>query len=166
MLKTRISARIYHNFLQIWQKVLEFFAESRTCFQFLVGAGPPQPPPNRRPCLPVWLNQVANISFRSSNPQWEDAMKKFILEIVHYVTPYLAKNGGPIILAQIENEYGGNDQAYVDWCGDLVTHELAFTQIPWTMCNGKSANSTIETCNSCNCLDSGWIDNHKKNPSR
>ena len=70
--------------------------------------------------------------------------------------PYLAKNGGPIILAQIENEYG-NDQAYVDWCGSLVTNELAPTQIPWIMCNGKSANSTIETCNSCNCLDDGWM---------
>jgi hypothetical protein len=29
-------------------------------------------------------------------------MKKFILEIVDYCTPYLAKNGDPIILAQIE----------------------------------------------------------------
>ena len=27
----------------------------------------------------------------------------------------------------------------------------------------KSANSTIETCNGCNCLDSGWMDNHRKN---
>jgi hypothetical protein len=113
--------------------------------------------------LPVWLNQVANISFRSSNPQWEDAMKKFLLEIVDYSTPYLAKNGGPIILAQIENEYGGSDQAYVDWCGDLVTHELAVTEIPWIMCNGKAANSTIETCNVCNALDDGWIDQHQRN---
>jgi beta-galactosidase len=80
--------------------------------------------------LPVWLNQVPDIKFRSSNAAWEAAMKKFILEIVDYTNPYLAKNGGPIILAQIENEYGGSDQAYVDWCGDLVTDELAPTQIP------------------------------------
>jgi hypothetical protein len=32
-------------------------------------------------------------------------MRKFLLNIIDYVTPYLAKNGGPIILAQIENEY-------------------------------------------------------------
>ena len=112
--------------------------------------------------LPAWLNQVPNMSFRSSNAAWEAAMKKFLLEIVDYATPYLAKNGGPIILAQIENEYNGNDQAYVDWCGSLVTNELAPTQIPWIMCNGRSASSTIETCNSCNCLDDGWIDNHRK----
>ena len=110
--------------------------------------------------LPAWLNQVPNMSFRSSNPAWKAAMKKFVLEIVDYSTPYLAKNGGPIILAQIENEYRGNDSAYVDWCGDLVTHELAPTQIPWIMCNGESANSTIETCNSCNCMDDGWMSRH------
>ena len=113
--------------------------------------------------LPVWLNQVPNMVLRSSSPAWEAAMKKFILEIIDYVTPYLAKNGGPIILAQIENEYGENDMAYVDWCGDLVSNELSSSLIPWLMCNGKSANSTIETCNGCNCLDSGWMDNHRRN---
>jgi hypothetical protein len=92
-------------------------------------------------------------------------MKKFVLEIVDYVTPYLAKNGGPIILAQIENEYGHNDTAYVDWCGSLVTNELASTEIPWIMCNGRSANSTIETCNVCNALDDGWVDHHRQNDS-
>ena len=113
--------------------------------------------------LPVWLNQVPNMVLRSSNPAWEAAMKKFILEIVDYVTPYLAKNGGPIILAQIENEYVQNDMAYVDWCGSLVSNELSSTDILWTMCNGHSANSTILTCNSCNCLDDGWIDRHRQN---
>jgi beta-galactosidase len=110
--------------------------------------------------LPAWLNQVPNIAFRSHNPAWEAAMYKFVMSIVEYVNPYLAKNGGPIILAQIENEFFGDDQAYVDWCGDLVTHEFSSMQIPWIMCNGHAANSTIETCNSCNCLDDGWVDRH------
>ena len=110
--------------------------------------------------LPAWLNNVPNISFRSHNEAWENAMRTFVMSIVDYVNPYLAKNGGPIILAQIENEYNDNDQAYVDWCGSLVSNELASTDIPWIMCNGHAANSTIETCNSCNCLDDGWIDQH------
>ncbi|CAF3494799.1 unnamed protein product [Adineta steineri] len=112
--------------------------------------------------LPAWLNQVPNISFRSHNQAWEAAMRKFVMSIVEYVNPYLAKNGGPIILAQIENEYNGDDQAYVDWCGSLVTNELSSTDIPWIMCNGRAANSTIETCNSCNCLDDGWIDHYRR----
>ena len=110
--------------------------------------------------LPAWLNQIPNISFRSNNDAWKTEMRKFVLSITDYVSPYLAKNGGPIILAQIENEYGGDDQAYVEWCGGLVTNELSSTQIPWIMCNGHAANSTIETCNSCNCFSDGWIDRH------
>lgn len=115
--------------------------------------------------LPVWLNHIANISFRSNNDVWKSFMRKYILDIMNYASPYLAKNGGPVILAQIENEYGGKDQAYVDWCGSLVTNELAFTAIPWTMCNGMSANSTIVTCNSCNCYDGGWMDHFRQNYS-
>jgi hypothetical protein len=110
--------------------------------------------------LPAWLNQIPNIVFRSNNDAWKAQMRRFVLSIVDYVTPYLAKNGGPIILAQIENEYIQNDQAYVDWCGSLVTNELASTEIPWIMCNGHSANSTIETCNSCNCFEDGWMSRH------
>jgi len=115
--------------------------------------------------LPVWLNQIPNIAFRSNNDAWKNLMRKFVLEIADYVTPYLAKNGGPIILAQIENEYNSNDTAYVDWCGSLVSNELSFTDIPWIMCNGKSANSTIETCNACNCIEDGWVARHLANDS-
>jgi beta-galactosidase GanA len=98
--------------------------------------------------LPVWLNKVSNISFRSNNDAWKKLMRLFILNIIEYVNPYLAKNGGPIILAQIENEYNGDDQSYVDWCGSLVSNELSSKEIPWIMCNGRAANSTIETYNS------------------
>ncbi|CAF4325882.1 unnamed protein product, partial [Rotaria sordida] len=87
-------------------------------------------------------------------------MRKFLMKIIECINPYLAKNGGPIILAQIENEYNGNDQAYVDWYGTLVTNEFSSTEIPWIMCNDHATNSTIETCNSCNCLDDDWIDRH------
>jgi hypothetical protein len=30
------------------------------------------------------------------------------------------------------------------------------------MCNGESANSTIETCNSCNCVQGGWTERHRQ----
>ncbi|CAF4855911.1 unnamed protein product, partial [Rotaria socialis] len=68
--------------------------------------------------LPVWLNQIPNISFRSNNDAWKRLMQ------------WWSKNGGPIIVAQIENEYSGNDHAYVDWCGSLVNNELSSTEIP------------------------------------
>lgn len=112
--------------------------------------------------LPAWLNQIPNISFRSSNDAWKNLMRQFMLNILDYVTPFLAKNGGPIILSQIENEYKGDDTAYVDWCGDLVNNELSVAEIPWIMCGGATANSTIETCNSCNCFDNHWMEGHRR----
>jgi beta-galactosidase GanA len=112
--------------------------------------------------LPVWINQIHNISIRSSNDAWKTLMRGFILNKIDHVTPYLAKNGGSIILAQIENEYHTNDQAYVEWCSDLVSNELSSTAIPWLMSNGYAVNSTIETCDSCNCFDDGWIDHHHR----
>jgi hypothetical protein len=111
--------------------------------------------------LPSWLNQIPGMVIRSNNDPWKAQMRRFVLSIIDRVTPYLAKNGGPIILAQIENEYVQNDPAYVDWCGNLVSNELASTEILWIMCNGRSANSTIETCNSCNCFEDGWMDRHR-----
>jgi hypothetical protein len=87
-------------------------------------------------------------------------MKRFVSAIVQYIEPFLAKNGSPIIIAQIENEYFGNDQAYVYWCGSLVSNDFASTEIVWIMCSGHSAKSTISTCNYCNCLNQGWVDQH------
>ena len=112
--------------------------------------------------LPIWLNDIPNMAFRSNNDAWKTEMKRFVSDIVKYVDPYLAKNGGPIILAQIENEYSGGDTAYVEWCGSLVSNNVASTQIPWMMCNGAVANSTIEACNGFNCFDNGWMERHRQ----
>ncbi|CAF1002231.1 unnamed protein product [Rotaria sordida] len=79
---------------------------------------------------------VFNFSGRANLSQFLQDADDAGLFIIEYINPYLAKNGGPIILAQIENEF-------------------SLTEIPWILCNGHAANSTIETCNSCNCLDDG-----------
>ena len=54
------------------------------------------------------------------------------------------------MLAQIENELGNNaDPRYVQWNGDMAN---AFNVgVPWIMCNGVSANNTINTCNGNDC---------------
>ena len=102
--------------------------------------------------LPSWLLNIANISFRDENNAWQEAMGTFVKYIGNVVEPYLAKNGGPIILSQIENEYHGNSPEYVTWCGELA-ESLNF-DIPWVMCNGESANNTINTCNGNDCYKS------------
>ena len=55
-----------------------------------------------------------------------------------------ASQGGPIILAQIENEYGNvmskygdAGKAYVDWCAKLAdSYQIG---IPWLMCQQSDA---------------------------
>ena len=100
--------------------------------------------------LPVWLNSIPGMSLRSDSPVWEKEMERFVTDITKIMEKYLARNGGPIILAQIENEYRWKQYMdYINWCGEL-TAKLDLG-IPWVMCNGLSANNTINTCNGNNC---------------
>jgi len=100
--------------------------------------------------LPVWLNWIPGMSLRSDSAVWEFEMEKFVTSFIHIIKNYLAFNGGPIILAQIENEFGWSEYTdYVNWCGDLAAKlDLG---IPWVMCNGLSANNTINMCNGIDC---------------
>jgi beta-galactosidase GanA len=119
--------------------------------------------------LPLWLTRIPGIRFRAINEQWQSAVSTFVTRVMQEVEPFLAKNGGPVILGQIENElgsYGGQASQecaaaprtlsfcnrlcrYADWCGDFV--QSLGTQMPWVMCNGLSARSTVNTCNSNDC---------------
>ena len=99
--------------------------------------------------LPVWLG---NIKTRTNDRRWKEEMKLVVEKVVTLVSPYVAStNGGNIILAQIENEYQREgEEAYVEWCGDLTK---VIRNIPWIMCNGKSANDTIGSCNDNDCYE-------------
>ena len=114
--------------------------------------------------LPVWLNSIPGMSLRSDSPVWEKEMERFVTDITKIMEKYLARNGGPIILAQIENEYHWSQYMdYINWCGEL-TAKLDLG-IPWVMCNGLSANNTINTCNRNDCQR--YAQNHvRKFPSQ
>ena len=105
--------------------------------------------------LPRWLRYVPGFSCsRCNDPVWEGEMTRFVREIARQIEPFLARVGGPVIMAQIENELHKPDgDPYVAYCGALVK-ELAL-DIPWVMCNGASANNTINTCNGPRCASGG-----------
>ena len=111
--------------------------------------------------FPLWLKHVENFTCsRCADPVWEAEMKRFVVKVADVMRPYLAREGGPIIMAQIENElHSSPDDPYVRWCGDLAA-ELAL-DIPWVMCNGASAPNTVNTCNGNTCgKDGGYADTH------
>ncbi|HVT96859.1 MAG TPA: beta-galactosidase family protein [Acidobacteriaceae bacterium] len=79
--------------------------------------------------FPAWLLKDPNMIVRSTNPQFLAAARTWLLRLGKEVAPLQIGNGGPIILVQVENEYGsyGDDHAYMeDIHHDLV--DAGFTQ--------------------------------------
>ena len=101
--------------------------------------------------IPFWVNRIPGMVVRSSNDPWKKEMQRFVLDMMELARPLLAPQGGPIIIAQIENEFRWEDTAYINWCGQLV--DKIDADIPWVMCNGDSASNTINTCNGNDCAD-------------
>lgn len=55
---------------------------------------------------PSWLLKDPQLVLRSSDPQYNAAVKKWFVRLSEEIRPLLLENGGPIIAVQIENEYG------------------------------------------------------------
>jgi len=66
--------------------------------------------------LPVWLLRTPDIKVRCLDPRYIAACGKYIEKIAGIIRPLQAANGGPILMLQIENEYGsyGNDRPYLE----------------------------------------------------
>ncbi|KAJ0087884.1 hypothetical protein Patl1_32313 [Pistacia atlantica] len=109
--------------------------------------------------FPVWLHNMPNITLRTNNEVFKNEMQNFTTLIVNMMKDekLFASQGGPIILAQIENEYGnimweyGEDgKAYVNWCAELAqSYNIG---VPWIMCQQDDApEPMINTCNGFYC---------------
>ena len=66
--------------------------------------------------LPWWLLKNDDIKLRTRDPRYIDAAKSYLKEVGRELGPLQITHGGPIIMAQVENEYGffGKDAQYVD----------------------------------------------------
>ncbi|EPS72770.1 beta-galactosidase, partial [Genlisea aurea] len=109
--------------------------------------------------FPLWLHFIPGIVFRTDNQPFETEMKRFTSKIVDLMKEnnLYASQGGPIILSQIENEYGDIDSAYGDgaksyisWAASMATS--LGTGVPWVMCQQTDApDPIINTCNGFYC---------------
>jgi len=101
--------------------------------------------------FPFWLRDVPGMQMRTWNAPFMLEMERWTRHLARVIEPWLAGRGGPIILAQIENEYalvarnyGEAGQRYLRWAIELgQSLEL---DIPWLMCFGGMPGS-IETIN-------------------
>ncbi|KAM9977244.1 hypothetical protein ACTFIR_011103 [Dictyostelium discoideum] len=113
--------------------------------------------------FPIWLKEIPNIIYRDYNQQWMNEMSIWMEFVVKYLTNYFAPNGGPIILAQVENEYGWLEQEYGINGTEYAKWSIDFANslnigIPWIMCQQNDIESAINTCNGYYCHD--WISSH------
>ncbi|MFE6736485.1 glycoside hydrolase family 35 protein [Microbacterium sp. NPDC057650] len=74
--------------------------------------------------LPQWLLRAHEGALRSSDPGYLEAVREYLSQVHEIVRPRQIDAGGPVILMQIENEYGayGSDAAYLR---ALVEHTVA-----------------------------------------
>jgi beta-galactosidase len=65
---------------------------------------------------PAWLLKDRTLTLRSTEPKYTAAVNAWLARLAQEITPLLAKNGGPIIAVQLENEYGsfGDDKTYLE----------------------------------------------------
>ncbi|KAF4697438.1 Beta-galactosidase 6 [Perkinsus olseni] len=134
--------------------------------------------------IPVWTKDIPGMCYRSicgwhaGAPEtcepwktgstagcdpWRQQMADFVLFITDLINKngLSAEQGGPVIMAQIENEFHYNEpvgQAYVAWCGKLAANSNL--NVPWVMCNGMSAKETLNVCNADDC--EGYVAGHDK----
>ncbi|MHB8904556.1 MAG: beta-galactosidase [Melioribacteraceae bacterium] len=66
--------------------------------------------------LPPYLLKISDIKVRCMDPRYMIAVERYINTFSKIVKPLLVTNGGPILMVQIENEYGsyGNDKNYLE----------------------------------------------------
>ena len=65
---------------------------------------------------PWWLLKYDDIQLRSRDPRYLNAAGKYLSEVGRVLGPLQITHGGPIIMVQVENEYGfyGKDTSYVE----------------------------------------------------
>ncbi|MET0812608.1 MAG: beta-galactosidase family protein [Microbacterium sp.] len=65
--------------------------------------------------LPTWLTADPTMKLRSSDPRYLEAVTGYLERVNEIIAPRQIDRGGPVILVQIENEYGayGSDKAYL-----------------------------------------------------
>ena len=88
--------------------------------------------------LPWWLLKKKDIKLRERDPYFMERVKIFEQKVGEQLKPLTIQNGGPIIMIQVENEYGsyGEDKPYVseirDCLRSIYGKELSLFQCDWS----------------------------------
>ncbi len=66
--------------------------------------------------LPSWLLSAPDLKVRTTDPRFLEAAAKYLKRVGEQLAPLQITRGGPIIMVQVENEYGsfGSDHDYMN----------------------------------------------------
>ena len=116
--------------------------------------------------LPYWLiPRVSSGKLRVNDPQYMHYAEIYLNEVLERVKPYLRGNGGPIIMVQVENEYGSFacDTQYMSRLRDIMKEKIGTKALLYTT-NGP--NDVMLSCGSVlnvyTTIDFGTSTNVKK----
>lgn len=72
--------------------------------------------------FPAWLLKKSDITLRAADEYYLEKVSNFYKELIPRIAKYQITNGGPVIMVQIENEYGsyGNDADYLRFLKDCM----------------------------------------------
>jgi len=72
--------------------------------------------------LPAWLLAPSDLLIRSADARFLAAAERYLRRVGQEVAGLQASKGGPILMVQVENEYGsyGNDKTYLRAIHDMV----------------------------------------------
>ncbi|HBE43777.1 MAG TPA: beta-galactosidase, partial [Bacteroidales bacterium] len=71
--------------------------------------------------IPPYLLRIPDIRLRCMDPRYMTAVERYIVRLAEEIRPYQITRGGPILMIQIENEYGSfaNDRNYMEKLKEL-----------------------------------------------
>ena len=86
--------------------------------------------------LPWWLLKKRDIKLREKDPYFMERVKLFEEKVGEQLAPLTADKGGPIIMVQVENEYGsyGEDKPYVSSIRDIL-RKVGFDKVLLFQCD-------------------------------
>ena len=86
-----------------------------------------------------WLLKKKDIRLREQDPYFMQRVEIFEKEVGKQLAPLTIQNGGPIIMVQVENEYGsyGKDKPYVSAIRDIV-RKSGFDKVSLFQCDWSS----------------------------
>lgn len=88
--------------------------------------------------LPWWLLKKKDIRLREQDPYFMERVRIFEEKVGEQLAPLTIQRGGPIIMVQVENEYGsyGEDKPYIteirDCLRGIYGEKLALFQCDWS----------------------------------